>query len=132
MSEKKQDFGSKYLYAEDLLSGGEYRTATVTIAEVIPAGTLTAANGQQIDKPTLRFEGKDKMLVLCKTNQSMVSLSCGEQLEKAVGKQITLQPREVEAFGEQVLALRIIPPAGVKIRKHLAKRLGTKAVWKKQ
>jgi hypothetical protein len=131
MSEKKQDFGSKYLYAEDLLSGGEYRTATVTIAEVIPAGTLTAANGQQIDKPTLRFEGKDKMLVLCKTNQSMVVLSCGEQLEKSVGHSITLQPREVAAFGEQVLALRIIPPPGVKVRKRLAKELGTKAVWKK-
>ena len=130
MKENKNEYGSRFLYAEDLLSGGEYRTATVEIEQVIPPNELTAANGKKVDKPTLKFKGKDKMLVLCKTNQSMIVFCTGGPLCDAAGKSITLQVREVDAFGEQVVALRVMPEPGVKVRKSILQRLGKKAMWK--
>lgn len=126
---KKQEYGSEYLYAEDVLSGGEYKTISVEIEEVIPPDTLTAANGKRIDKYTLRFKGKSKMLVLCKTNAAIIRYATGDALEHAAGKSITLQPRIVKAFGDEVVAIRVLPPPGVKIRRSLNERLGAKAIW---
>ena len=125
----KESFGSHYLYAESLLSGGEFRTVTVTIEQVIPPNTLTAANGKLIDKYTLKFVGKDKLLVLCATNVAMVTFCCGEQLDRCVGKTITLQPRYIKAFGDDVVAIRVMPQPGVKVRRSILQRLGTKATW---
>lgn len=132
MTGNKKDYGSAYLYAEDLLSGGEYRTISVEIAEVIQPNTQTAANGKRIDKYILRFKGKEKLLVLCKTNAAMIRYATGDALENSVGKSITLQPRIVSAFGDEVVAIRVLPPPGMKIRRSLNQRLGTKAVWGKQ
>lgn len=126
---KKEDWGSRFLYAEDLLWDQQYRTVTVEIEEVIPPFTLKTADGKTVDKPALKFKGKEKMLVLCKTNRSLIVYCTGDTLENAVGKQVTLQPRIVEAFGESVTAIRILPPNGVKVRKKVLERLGTKAVW---
>lgn len=127
--ERKEDYGSAYLYAEDLLRNGEFQTVTVKIEEVIPPNTMKAANGKMIDKPTLRFEGKSKLLVLCKTNQAMVMFCTGGPLCDAAGKSITLQPRFVDAFGDEVVALRVIPPPGIRVRRSVMTRLGRKAVW---
>lgn len=129
MSKDSKEYGDAYLYAEDLLHGGEFRTVQVVIEEVIPAGTLRAANGKVIDKPTLKLSNKKKLLVLCKTNCSMIHFCTGELPDKWPGHTITLQPRIVEAFGDSVVAIRVIPPAGVKVRRSVLKRLGEKAVW---
>lgn len=127
---KSESFGQAFLYAEDLLSGGEYRKAEVEIEQYIPENTLRAADKKLIDKPTLKFVGKQKMLVLCKTNSSLIHFITGEQPgEKWHGKKITLQPRFVEAFGERVVAIRVIPPKGCMVRKNVLKRLGDKAEW---
>lgn len=127
--EKTEDYGGRFMYAEHLLVGGDYRTVAVVIEEVIPPGTLKAANGKMIDKPTIKFKGKDKMLVLCNTNVAMIRFSTGDTLENSIGKTITLQPRIVDAFGDKVVALRVIPPAGEKVRRSVLMRLGTKAEW---
>jgi hypothetical protein len=132
MSKDKENYGSAYLYAEDLVSSGEFRTVTVEIEKVIPPNTLTAGNGKKIDKTTLKFKGKEKMLVLCKTNVAMIPFVTGEQVEDATGHKIVLQPRIVEAFGEQVVAIRVMPPLGVPVRRAVGKRLGTKAVFVRQ
>jgi len=124
--EKKQDFGQEFLYAENLLSKGAYQTVKVKIAEVIEPNRLRSANGKPIEKHVLRFEGKSKMLVLCKTNESVLHFVCGGGPSEWIGKEVTLAVREVEAFGEQVVAIRVMP-VGVKIRKGLMKRLGTPA-----
>ena len=130
MIEKKQEFGSAYLYAEDLLSGGQYHTISVEIEKVFPRDTLTAANKKKIDKPTLQFKGKEKKLVLSGVNESVIQFVIGDKdLQKSIGKTITLQPRIVSAFGDEVVAIRVIPPPGVKIRQSLKVRLGRKAVW---
>lgn len=127
----KENYGSRFLYAEDLLVDGEFRTAKVTIDKFHSGGTLQAADGKLVDKPAISFAGRDKILVLCKTNASILHFVTGQQPgDKWVGHQITLQVRIVEAFGELVPAIRVIPPAGCPIRKQLIKRLGTKAEWK--
>ncbi len=125
-----ENFGAQYLYSEDLLIGQQYRTAEVEVEKYIPANTLKSADGRNIDKPTLKFKGKEKMLVLCKTNQSVIHFITGDPPgEKWVGKKLKIQPRVVDAFGEQVVAIRVIPPKGCKVRKNVLKRLGTEAVW---
>ena len=131
MSDKKE-YGTAYLYAEDLIRDGNYIDATVTIESVIPPNTIKAANGKMIGHDTLKFVGKDKLLVLCaKVNQRILAIATGEsQAEKWPGHKITLQVRIVDSFGEKVPAIRILPPQGTMIRKSLRERLGTKASLK--
>jgi hypothetical protein len=127
---KSESFGQAFLYAEDLLIGQQYRTAVVEIEEYLPEGTLKSADGRLIDKPSLKFKGKEKLLVLCKTNAKIIHFITGEPGgQKWVGTQITLQPRFVQAFGETVVALRIIPPKGVMVRKKVLEQLGKPATW---
>jgi hypothetical protein len=131
MSEKSENYGSEYLYSEDLLHKQTYVTADVTIEEVIQPGTLTTKDKRKIDKWSLRFVGKSKILVLCKTNASILHHVIGDAPGPSwVGKSIKLQVRVVEAFGAQVTAIRVIPPTGCMIRKSLIQRLGTKAEWR--
>lgn len=120
-----------FVYAEDLLRGGEYITATVTISAVWAPNTEERADGQLIDKWVLAFEGSTKRLALCKTNVRVLQYITGEQPgDDWIGRTIQIQPREVQAFGETVIALRVVPPTGTKIRKAVADKLGRKAVWK--
>jgi hypothetical protein len=126
----KQEFGTEYLYSENLLANGKYQTVQVEIESYIEPNTVRSADKKLIDKPILKFKGKSKMLVLCKTNQVLIICSTGEQPGPIwIGKKITLQVREVDAFGEIVSAIRVIPPNGVKVRKNVLKRLGKEAVW---
>ena len=120
----KEDFGNEYLYAEDLLSKGRYQTVKAKIEKVIPPGTVRSADGKPINKSILQFEGKKKLLVLCKTNESVLIYACGGQQNEWPGKEVTIAVREVDAFNDQVVAIRIMPPPGVKVRKALLKRLG--------
>lgn len=127
---KSESFGNQFLYALDLLIGQQYRTAEVEIEEYIEKNTLKSADGRNIDKPSLRFKGKEKLLVLCKTNEKLIHFITGEPGgQKWVGKRITLQPRFVQAFGETVVALRVIPPKGCMISKKVLEGLGKVAVW---
>ena len=130
MTSKKQ-FGSRFLYAEDLLQGGEFRKATVEISEVHERGTLTAANKTRIDKLTIGFKGREKLLVLCKTNERVIHIVTGEVPGPGwIGKQITLGARIVDAFGSESLAVRVLPPVGTVLTVSLNKRLGREAVFK--
>jgi hypothetical protein len=131
----KDTSDSRFLFAEDLLIDCEYKTVVVAVAEVIPPNTLLdkggdTKTGKPINKYALRFEGKDKLLIIGPTNVSLARSATGVPLDKLVGKQLMLQVRIVEAFGDDVTAIRIIPPEGVMVRRGIAKRMGHKAVWK--
>jgi hypothetical protein len=133
MSDSKFEYGTDFLYAEDLLQGGQFQTVKVQISEVIEPGTIRAANGKPVDKWILRFAGKSKQLAMCDTNMRLVHLITGHPPGSAwIGKTITLQVRVVEAFGDNVIAVRVIPAAGTPLRKSLLKRLGSKAVFKSE
>lgn len=133
MSAKTENYGSQYLYSEDLLFKQQYKTVDVVISEVIPPGTLQTADERLIDRWSLRFEGKEKTLVLCKTNASIIHHIVGDPPGPTwIGNTIRLQARVVDAFGDQVVAIRVMPPNGCMIRKSLKKRLGRKAEFKVQ
>lgn len=129
---KPDNYGTGYLYSEDLLAGGEYKTVVVEISNVFPPKSLRTADGKTIDKWTLSFAGKDKRLVLCKTNATVIHCINGNPPGDAwKGQKLTLQVRIVESFGDIVTAIRVMPPNGCMIRKNVIKRLGKKAVWRK-
>lgn len=131
MSTKTDNYGSEYLYSEDLLYRQEYKTVSLEIEDVIPPGTRKTAAGELVNKWCLKFVGKEKLLVLCKTNASIIHHIAGDAPGPSwIGKKITLQVRIVDSFGAKVCAIRVMPPDGCMIRKKLIERLGTKAVWK--
>lgn len=128
MPKDGDNFGPEYLYSEDLLRKGVYLTVKVQIEEVIPAGTLRTASKKLIDRPTLRFVGKNKMLVLNKTNESVLKFIVGDgDISNAAGTTITLEPRDIKFGKEDWVALRIMPPPGLRIRKSVSDRLGKPA-----
>jgi len=51
MDKDKQSYGSAYLYAEDLLSDGKFKSVEVEISELHEPHTLQRADGKFIDKP---------------------------------------------------------------------------------
>ena len=119
----------QFLYAEDLIAKGNFQTVKVRVAEVLAPGTLQTADKKLIDKTTLRFEGKDKALILCKTNEQVMRYVTGQgDPEGWVGKEITLEVRSISAFGGQNIAIRVMPHEGMMIRKAIVERLGQKAI----
>jgi len=127
---KAQSFGSRFLYAEDLLIGGEFKSPKVEIIEVHKPGTLKSADGRTIDKWTIAFNGKAKMLVLCKTNVGIIHFLTGNNAgEGWIGKEIVIEARIVKAFGAETTAIRVIPPVGATLRKKLIDGLGRKATF---
>jgi len=131
--ESKFDYGSRFLYAENLLRGGQFHTANVTIAKVHPPYSIKSADKRQIEKVVIEFEESDKLLVLAKTNARIIHYITGEPPGDGwVGHKITVQARIVPAFGEDSVAIRIIPPPGVTIRRGLARMLGVPAEWHPQ
>lgn len=130
MAKSQDNYGPEYLYAEDLLRSGKYLTVQVTIEQVIPPGTLRTASKKLVDRPTLKFVDKKKMLVLNKTNESVLKFIVGDgDISCASGTSITLEPRDIKFGADDIVALRIMPPRGVKIRKSVADRLGKPASW---
>lgn len=59
-------------------------------------------------KPVLRFVELEKALILNKTNTSMLTQKLGNDIEQWSGKDISLEVRKVESFGELVEAIRVV------------------------
>lgn len=95
-------FPSKYLKAGDLRG----REVTATIEDIIPRHELKTKEGKE-EKPLVMFLGKDKGLVLNKTNAKAIAGMYGFDATQWIGKPITLFAKEVRAFGEIVDAVRV-------------------------
>lgn len=93
-------FPSNYLRAVDLGSA----TPTVTIDKIL---VEDVGSGDQ--KPVLYFRGKNKGVVLNKTNASNISLLYGDETDAWIGKQITLFTTWVDFQGRSVQAIRVRP-----------------------
>lgn len=129
-TKKENDYGPGYLKSENLLHNRQYVTVNVKIKSISPENTVKAADGTLIDKPILWFEGKERGLIMNKTNQAVLRSCIGDDdITKATGDTVTLQVRIVDSFGVKEPAIRIIPAKKCMLRKVLAKRLGTQAVW---
>lgn len=95
-------YKSRFLNAEDLGN----RTIEVTIADV---------QEEEIgDKSplVLYFKGKDKQLVLNKTNALAVIELLGDDTDDWTGKTIKLKTEGVQYQGKRVRAVRVVIPEG--------------------
>jgi hypothetical protein len=97
-------FPSKYLKAADLAG----RPITVIMAQV-----ETETIGDD-DRPVLYFKGKNKGLVLNKTNAGKISDAYGDDTDDWFGRAIEIYPTEVDFQGKTVEAIRCRVPKAAK------------------
>ena len=96
-----QAFPSKWLSAPDI---GQARPV-VTIARV----TEESIQQGEAAKPVIHFVGKQKGMVLNKTNAMNIATMYGPETDNWIGKSITLYTTFVDFSGRSVLAIRIEP-----------------------
>jgi hypothetical protein len=102
-------FPSEYLKAADL----QGRQVTVKISRVEMKDI-----GEEV-KPVLYLEGKDKGLVLNKTNANSISAAYGDETDEWIGQEIVLYETAVEFQGRRVQGIRCrVPP--LKLQKSVA------------
>ena len=90
-------FPGSYLKAGDL----QGRRVTVTMAHV----AIEELGGEH--KPVLYFEGKERGLVLNKTNANIIAELHGPETDDWAGRKITIYPARVEFQGKIVDAIRV-------------------------
>ena len=93
-----QAFPSNYLKSEDLMG----RDHTVTMSHVAMEDI-----GQSDHKPVLYFQGKQKGLVLNKTNANNIASQYGDETDMWAGRPITIFPSQTEYQGKTVPCIRI-------------------------
>lgn len=95
-----QAFPSNYLKAADL----QDRNVRVTIS-----GYKMEAIGED-QKPVLYFKGKEKGLVMNKTNANNIAAEYGDDMDDWQGKDIVLFSAWVDFQGKSVEAIRVRKP----------------------
>lgn len=94
-------FPSNYLKSSDLRGG----SPTVTMSHVT---TEKLGDDQKL---VLYFQGKEKGMVLNKTNANNIATIYGPETEGWNGKKVTLAVAWVDFQGRSVEAIRVRPPA---------------------
>ena len=94
-------FPGEYLKAADL-QGHNVRV-------IIDRVELRDIGGDE--KPVLFFQGKEKGVVLNKTNNNNIISAYGDETDEWVGKELILFEAMVDFQGRSVSAIRIRPPA---------------------
>lgn len=94
-------FPSSFLKASDL--GGAMVTVTI--------GTVTMEKvSESEEKPCIHFDGKDKGLILNKTNAAVLVNAYGDESNHWTGKPIQLFSAQVSFQGRMVDAIRVRIP----------------------
>lgn len=101
----KSMFESKFLASWDLPEG---RDAIATIDRCV-AGEITGQNGRSEKKPLLYLSGKDKPVVLNKTNGKTIASLYGTDTRNWKGKKIALYVGETSSPDGVVPCIRIRP-----------------------
>lgn len=105
-------FPSTYLKASDI---PDDRAVNVRI-ERVEMEDVGGGRGKKEMKPVLYFVGKEKGMVLNKTNSNTISHAYGEETEEWGGKPVMIVSTETEFQGDMVACLRIripkTPPSG--------------------
>lgn len=107
MANIDEAFPSNYLKASDLK--GQQPIVSIDRVEFEPVGRAKEM------KPILYFEGKDKGLVLNKTNSNNIKgLAGSSETDEWTGLRVRLYSTHVEFNGESVEAIRVkaAPPSG--------------------
>lgn len=96
-------FPGSYLKASDL--GGKRIGVTIDAVHIENIGSD--------NKPVLYFQGKEKGLVLNKTNANMISEIVGsDETDEWQGHRVALYPTKVDFQGKRVDAIRVTYPNG--------------------
>ena len=105
----KKHFDYRFVSAEELT-----KETTLTIKGIEQD---EAFNGKTKETVTvLKFEGALKSMVLNKTNAKAISTTLKSPFtEDWIGKQITIYPTTVSAFGQQVEAIRVKIKMDIKV-----------------
>lgn len=106
MTDYRSLYDRDYIGAWDL----EGKDVTVTIATV-KGGELTAIGGRKSKKPIIHFAGKEKGMIVNKTNAKTIAAMYGNLVEAWVDKRITLftsMTRNPEGGGD-VECIRVRP-----------------------
>ena len=102
-------FPSNYLKASDL--GEAQPVVTIDRVEVEPVG-----RGKEM-KPVIYFAGKQKGMVLNKTNSKKIAeIAASHDTDDWAGVQIKLFATEVDFQGETVEAIRVKSPQTAKVK----------------
>ena len=99
--------GSQYLKAADLPERSEL---DLTI-DKIQVEEIDDRNGTKEEKPVLRFLGKEKGIVLNKTNGEVLISNYGDDTDGYPGQPIVLYRTETQFQGKLVPCLRIRVPS---------------------
>lgn len=108
-------FPSKYVKAADL-PGDRHVSVTIDRVEV---ENVAGSDNPDDEKPVLYFVGKQKGMVLNKTNATTVSSAYGDETDEWHGKPILLYVTDVAFQGKMVPSIR------VKIDKSAGRASGT-------
>ena len=95
-------FPSNYLAASDLRD----QEATVSIKDV----AIEEVGRDKDRKPVLYFKGKEKGLILNRTNANTIEAVFGDEMDDWIGAEIILYPTMAEFGGKQVAAIRVKMP----------------------
>jgi hypothetical protein len=96
-------FPSKYLKAADIPDG---KFVPVVISHV-DHEDVGGKNDPEDHKPVLYFQGKQKGMVLNRTNAETISAQYGDETDEWSGKQVMLYASEVQFNGKMVPCLRV-------------------------
>lgn len=119
----RDSYTGDYLSSLDLIAAGK-DFADLTIERVAAPGTVRDAAGKTIDEPVIYFGETPRGLVANTTNLRAIALQHGSAASKWSGKRIRIGVRLVDAFGQQVPALRVLPPDGIPVPHAIRKQLG--------
>lgn len=97
----KECFPSRFLAAVDL--NGQSVRVIMERVEIEDVGDDT-------DKPVLYFKGKEKGLIINKTNSNNISALYGDETEDWIGHEIMLYEQMVDFKGRSVPAIRVRAP----------------------
>lgn len=100
--------GIQHMNFDDIYSTGSHLKASD-----LPHDVQAVISGHEVvkfddgPKLVLRFQGKDKTLVLNKTNATMVSEMYGKDVDQWAGKTITIGPDRTNYAGQVVPCIRV-------------------------
>ena len=106
MTHYRKFFDSDYIGAYDLEDGDR----TLTIESVGRETIFVPQSNSEETKFVLRFAEARKGMVCNRTNADSIAQLYGSDADQWVGKQITLYPAKVKAFGKVQEAIRVRTP----------------------
>jgi len=105
---QNEAYPSKYLASADVIVNGQPKRIAVTF-ETIELEQITSRDGGTETKPVARFRGKDKRMVINKTNwERITSLLGSDDSDDWAGKSVVISAEKVRMGGKMVWGLVVI------------------------